>query len=427
MKVKYGFIKALLPLMLALVLFCVACGQATPTTTTSTTTPTATTTATTTPTATVTAPATIKIGGAVPITGSQAGGGAQVKAGYECAVELINKAGGVFVKEYNKKIPFELILRDDQSDATKTTSQMETLYSQDKVIAYLGSFSSALCVASCAIGEKNKTPWLGISFAAMAPHEQGYKYVFAPFPKSPDFIDVFASYSDQADKPTKAALWMRSEDWGTEMMAVWTAAAAKYGFTIVYNKTYAPGTSDFSSLILGAKAAGADMVLGIPIGPEATAMVKQMKQLDYAPKWVCLIRGPDMSTWAGVAEGNYVVEMPAWHSNCKFTGVDAINAWHQAKFGRPADVLVGPAYTCVQILANAIERAGTLNPEDIRTAIAATNMNTVMGKMSFNTKGTGIIESIIITQWQNGKIECIWPATHASAKQVYPFPAWSGR
>jgi branched-chain amino acid transport system substrate-binding protein len=198
MKVKSKFIKTLLPLVLILALFCGACGQET---TTTTTTPPK-------PTATVPAPANIKIGAALASTGSQAGGGAQIKAGYECAVETINKAGGVYVKEFDKKIPLELVLLDDQSDATKTVSQLETLYSVNNVVAYLGSMSSALNVAGCAIGEKNKVPWLGISFAAMAPHKQGYKYVFSPFAKSPDFISVFECIKDLPDncKPKRRLL-----------------------------------------------------------------------------------------------------------------------------------------------------------------------------------------------------------------------------
>jgi branched-chain amino acid transport system substrate-binding protein len=405
MKVKSGFFTALLILVLVLIPTFGACSQTS---------------------AVGPAPATIKIGAAIAITGGQAGGGAQIKAGYECAVEAINKAGGVYVKAYDKKIPLELVVLDDQSDPTKTVSQLEVLYSQD-VVAYLGSMSSALNVAGCAIGEKNKVPWLGISFACMAPHKQGYKYVFSPFAKSPDFINIFECIKDLPDKPTKAALFMRKEDWGTEMLDVFTQAATKYGFTIVYNQDYAPGTTDFSSMIMAAKAAGADMLLGIPIAPEGIAMMKQMKQLDWAPKWVCLIRGPDGATWGNTAECDYVCCMPDWHSNCDWPGVDDINTWYQAKFERPADVLVGPAYACVQILANAIERAGTLDRNAIRDAIASTNMPTVVGQMSFRTDGTGVIETIVVCQWQNGKIQCIWPAQHASAKLVYPFPAWSGR
>jgi branched-chain amino acid transport system substrate-binding protein len=62
------------------------------------------------------------------------------------AVEDINKAGGVEVM--GTKIPLELVIRDDESDPTKTVQQMESLYSDDKVVAYLGGFGSDLHAAA---------------------------------------------------------------------------------------------------------------------------------------------------------------------------------------------------------------------------------------------------------------------------------------
>jgi len=56
------------------------------------------------------APATIKLGAVIALTGAMASGGKDVRAGYEIAIKHINDAGGVFVKEYNKKLPLELII-----------------------------------------------------------------------------------------------------------------------------------------------------------------------------------------------------------------------------------------------------------------------------------------------------------------------------
>ncbi|HSB67974.1 MAG TPA: ABC transporter substrate-binding protein, partial [Candidatus Methylomirabilis sp.] len=77
----------------------------------------------------------IKVGAVVPLTGRYGAGGAQVRAGYEIAVEQLNAAGGVAVG--GKKLPLELVLLDDESDATKTVSRLETLAAQG-VAAYLG-------------------------------------------------------------------------------------------------------------------------------------------------------------------------------------------------------------------------------------------------------------------------------------------------
>ncbi len=76
--------------------------------------------------------------------------------------------------------------------------------------------------------------------------------------------------------------------------------------------------------------------------------------------------------------------------------------------------LPGSAYACIQIYADAIQRAGTLDPKKVRDAIAATNMMTVMGPMTFAPNGRGQGKYLrLMAQWQKGKDELVWPSDQA--------------
>ena len=86
------------------------------------------------------APTSIKLGAAIALTGGFASGGKDVRAGYEIAVKHINEAGGVMVKAYNKKLPLELLIVDDESDSVKTTTRLDKFSSVDNVVAFLGGF-----------------------------------------------------------------------------------------------------------------------------------------------------------------------------------------------------------------------------------------------------------------------------------------------
>ena len=119
----------------------------------------------------------------VPLTGRYAALGGQVKTGYEIAVQQINAAGGVTVG--GKKLQIELTMLDDESDPTKTVARLETLATQG-VVAYLGGAGSDLHAAAASIGDKNKISYLGVAFAFYGIHKQGLRYLFSPFPKSPD-------------------------------------------------------------------------------------------------------------------------------------------------------------------------------------------------------------------------------------------------
>jgi branched-chain amino acid transport system substrate-binding protein len=371
---------------------------------------------------------TIKVGAVVPLTGRYAGGGAQVRAGYEIAVEHINAGGGVTVGR--KKMPLELILLDDESDATKTVSRMETLASQD-VIAYLGGFGSDLHAAAASVAEKNKIPYLGVAFALKKIHEQGFRYLFSPFEKSPeigeDLVRLLGSLPG-GERVKTVAIFQEKTDWGVEMTRAWMEGAKTAGYQVVVQAEYAPGAKDFSEMILKAKSAGADAVFGIPTPPDGMTMVKQMKELNYTPKMSLLIRAADPPIWSKNLgkDGDYVILAPGWHYAFKAPGVKELNEAHQKKYGRPADPIVGPAYACVQILANALTRAGALDREKLRAAIAATDMTTVEGPVKFRPDGTGILQSVFV-QWINGKQELIWPKESATMPVVYPAPPFAKR
>jgi branched-chain amino acid transport system substrate-binding protein len=373
------------------------------------------------------APEFIEIGASIPLTGKFGSLGKQVLVGYNYAIADINAAGGVYVAEYGTKIPLRLTSYDDESDPTKAVSNLEKVFSEQKVVAYLGGAASGMHAATTAIAEKNKVPYLGISFAWWNIHQRGYKYLFSPFPKSPDQArDVFAALNEllPADqRPTSVAVFQEKTDWGNEEGGLFKSMAGPAGYKIVYYAEYAPGTTDYSTLILEAKAAGADMLLAMPTTPDGIAIVKQMAELGWKPKFINFNRAPDAATWgeATSAAGNGMSLFAGWHYGEKFPGVAELNAKHQAEFGRPSDILVGPAYACVQILADAIERAGTLDRDVIRDAIADTDMMTVMGNVSFNADGTGNVLNPLV-QWQNGKMELVWPLDQKTADFIYPIP-----
>jgi branched-chain amino acid transport system substrate-binding protein len=370
----------------------------------------------------------VKVGAVVPLTGRYGAGGAQVRAGYEIAVEQINAAGGVTVA--GKKTPLELVLLDDESDATKTVSRLETLAAQG-VVAYLGGFGSDLHAAAASVAEKNKVPYLGVAFALHKVHQQGFKYLFSPFWKSPDIgqqLPGLLNSIPAADRPRSVAIFQEKTDWGREMAAAWTEAGKASGYQVVLNGEYAPGAKDFSDLILKAKSANADAVFALPTPPDGMTMVKQMKELGYTPKLTLFIRAPDPPIWTKNLgkDGDFVLLAPGWHHAVKAPGVKELNDAHTQKIGRPADPIAGPAYACVQILAAAVTRAGSADREKLREAIAATDMTTVVGPVKFRPDGTGIVQSVFL-QWLNGKQELVWPKESATTPLVYPAPPFAKR
>src|ERR1043166_10080907 len=177
---------------------------------------------------------TIKIGAVVPLTGRYAALGAQVKTGYEIAVQQINAAGGVSVG--GKNLTIELPMLDDESDPTKTVARLETLATQG-VVVYLGGAGSDLHAAAASLADKNKIPYLGVAFAFNGIHKQGLRYLFSPFPKSPDLTKETFVFLDAlipaAQRPRKVALFLERTDWGKEMGSLWESEAKQHSYQVV--------------------------------------------------------------------------------------------------------------------------------------------------------------------------------------------------
>src|SRR5439155_319683 len=137
---------------------------------------------------------------------------------------------GVMVPQYGKRIPLALKLLDDESDATRTVQRMESLFATEGIMAYLGGVGSDLHAAAAPIAEKNKTPYLGVGFALYQIHQQGLKYLFSPFEKSPCIakmnLDLMESLSP---KPTRIAIFAEKTDWGAELSGLWKKEAQARG------------------------------------------------------------------------------------------------------------------------------------------------------------------------------------------------------
>ncbi len=369
------------------------------------------------------APEAIALGAVIPLTGPFAGGGAQVERGYRYAIEAVNAAGGVYVETYGTRLPLRLIVRDDESDPTNTTSFMEELAGEG-ISVYMGGFGSPVHAAGTAVAEKNRIAYLGVATALQALHEQGYRYYFSPFPKSYDIassvFEMLNAVIPEGERPLRVGIFEETTDWGEELGALFEEEAAAHGYEVVLHETYAPGAEDFTDIILRAQAADVQALLSLPTPPDGFSIYKQMGELGWKPPFSMVIRAADVPTWTDLGEvGDGVVMATGWHPALGYEGIEALNQRHIEEEGRPTDPIVGGAFAIVQIIADALERAGTLDREAIRDAIATTDMMTVVGQITFRADGTAPIDNPL-TQRQEGDIVLIWPQTEGAGQLVYP-------
>lgn len=368
------------------------------------------------------APKTIKIGVMISLTGPDFQTGGPAKIGYELAVDEINKAGGVMVKAYGKKIPLELVMLDMETNPEKAIARAEAFNAQGVPVCV----GTTLVGASAEIFEKNKLPVVVSIMTINAIMDKGLKYFFNIGTLNSDIAQaVFDRFSTlpKGTMPTRWAFLKETSDFVTELFAFAKHLAAKKGITVVYEGQYAMMTPDLSALITGAKNAGAEVIFSYPTPPDAITMLKQMAQLGYRPKANIMLRASDDPSWGKLgALGDYAIGSPDWHAAFDYPGVKELNAAVKAKTGQPTNPSVGPAYASIKVVAAAIERAGSLERTAIKDALTKTDMGTVVGHVKFGPKNERMSGIRPVVQWQKGVMELVWPERQKTKPFIYPIP-----
>jgi len=325
--------------------------------------------------------------------------------------QVVNEKGGIYVKEFDKKIPVELKILDDETQALKTIFQLEAL-NEWGAVAYLGGLGCESFEIGTAVAMKNRLAWIGPGCGGWTPHQRHNDFLFSTFHKTPFFSPMVYDMIEQMPKPwpTKVAIFEINQLDCLEAAEYWREGAKEHGFEVVFDEKYAAGISDFSALITGAKAAGAEILCAYPTPPNGPLLVKQMKELDFAPKVCYWVRAPEGAQF-GPSLGelsDYITYPCAWAETLELPGCAELNAKHLEVIGSPSLAITGSAYAAAEVLGDAIERAGTLDRVAIRDAIRVTDMETVAGRIHFAPEGYALDRMLIVLQWMNGKPEIVY-------------------
>lgn len=365
-------------------------------------------------------PKEIVIGGTISVTGRFSTIVGPFKKLAEAWEKQVNDRGGIFVKETNKKLPVRFIIYDDASDQANSQKFYEKLVTDDKVNLLIGPFGSFLSFAASTVAEKYKMPMVMVCASDKRLFERGFKYSVSQL----DYADYEAyAYLEMLKKEGKVKkIAMLSEDTlhSTGVLKASVAKAKEYGFDIVLNETLPADTKDFSALITKIKSLDPDVVFCEGFPSFEIPFMKQAPELGLRPrefynghltKPVIDALGPLANDIAGVAYWVPGLKYPAkddYLEVLKRTGI----TW---------DGFMESAirYFSYQTIQNAIETAGSLDPEKLMDTLRKQKFVSISGPISHKADGSGtIIPSPI--QIQEGKFVSIYPPDVAEGKHLFP-------
>jgi branched-chain amino acid transport system substrate-binding protein len=376
--------------------------------------------------------------------------GKECLAVVEMAVSEINAKGGVKVGSEMRTFKVETI---DIRDAAPGVPVPEALMGIEKLILekkpaalLVGPFRSEALLAAMDILAKYKVPMLGT--IAMTPASEGkikqepdkYKYVFRTCLNAKYLVTYLVGIMSFANKEFGFnKIYIMHQD------VAWARATAdgmvknyfeKTGWTVLGQESYPTGASDFSSGLMKAQSGGAQVILPIFDMPQSGTLVKQWKSMKVPALmagFISPLAGP--GAWktfemkiGGAINCNFELGS-AIASNKVPQSVEFVKAYEK-KYGKPMEAGHGPGPTweSVFILKDAIERAGSLDPDALVAEIKKTDRTGVMGRIKFDEGHQAIFgmepkEAAVacVFQWnEKGERVNVFPESIADAKIRLP-------
>jgi branched-chain amino acid transport system substrate-binding protein len=365
---------------------------------------------------------TVRIGYAIARTGPWAAG-AQVtqEPNYVLWAEQVNAAGGLNVQGKRRKV--ELIGFDDRSETETVVRTFEKLMGSDKVDLILPPWGTGANFAVLPVIQKYGYPMLAPTATGRKLLDLKNPYFFAMLQQPDRMMGALADFLGANGVKTAAVVYV-DELFGLENLGALETALKTKGIEIVEKKSYPLGVKDLSPVLRDFKAKNPDAFLGITYPPDTFLVTGQAREIGFNPKVFYAAVGsafPIYKQRMGEAiEG--VTGLGTWNPRTNAAAKTYFDA-HVAKFQKEPDRWASAhTWAGLQILQQSVETVG-LDRKALREHIASHEFDTIIGKIRFKD-GENVATPGIVSQWQKGEFEVVWPKDRATAPALFPKPAW---
>lgn len=361
--------------------------------------------------------------------------GGSIPKAAQMAADEINAKGGILGR------PLKLVVYDDHESASQAVSAFQRLKGQDKVVAVLGTFLSEVALAlepwSARLHMPFATPVASSDNISEQVHKNydRFKYTFHAY-FTAHFIGESASDSardilvDQLHMKS-AAIMSEDADWTTPLDAAYLEFLPRAGLKVVDHVRFSPDTTDFTPIFDRIEAKKPDVIM---VGMAHVGVVPTVQWAQGrvpTPLYGVNSQASSGAFWKdthGAADGvaDQTIAMP----NSAITPKTIpFSAAYKKRFSvLPANGGY-TSYDMIHIFAEAIERVKSTDPDQMVAGLEKTDHIGTIGRIKFYGREDHFTHAIeygpdlvpgVMLQWQNDKMQTIWPVKFATAKITYP-------
>jgi branched-chain amino acid transport system substrate-binding protein len=364
----------------------------------------------------------LRIGASLSLTGAYAKPGLYGREGYALCQKHLNGGAGVLGR------PIEFVIYDDRSDPQTGVRLYEKLLTEDQVETVLGPYSSAITEAVANVTEKYKKLLLAPLGSAGSIWEKGRRYVIMMVSPAEVYLDGLLDMAARNGLKTVAVIYEDTLFPKTTVRGA-MASARKRGLEIVFMEAYPKAQTDFSGLLTKVRAIRPDVLAAATYFDDVVAITRQMKELDVNVKMFGTTVGGDLPEFykALSRTAEYVYGASQWEPSLSYPGAWEFAAAYEAEFSRIPSYHAAAAYAACMLLAEAINRTGSFEPDRLREYLFQLQTVTAFGAFDVDERGYQRGHRMVTIQWQEGRQVVVWPDEVAGGKIRFPTPPWSQR
>jgi branched-chain amino acid transport system substrate-binding protein len=322
----------------------------------------------------------VKIGVLAPTSGVSRTAGIQAQQGADLAAAMVNGDQGptpLIGTGGLSGAKLTIVKEDTRSDPVAGEAAAAKLAGDDKVAGLVGAFDTEVTRQASERTERLRVPFVNGDSSADFLTERGKDWFFRTGPTDRMFGEAFFSALGRMAGNSRRVAALFSDDQRGNVLADLTLELAREGgFSMTKDDEIAfPARSDPVAAVQRVRARQADAVFVIASTPgDATALTKAFGQARYLPKGIFTF-GPgfvaaDAYGAAGPdAEG--VFAAAAWSREIAGRNLVAkpVMELYEQQFGQPMTQVAAGSFTAVLVLAEAVNRAGSTDPERVRAAL----------------------------------------------------------
>jgi branched-chain amino acid transport system substrate-binding protein len=386
-------------------------------------------------------PKEVVIGAIYPFSGASGQIGVDAQHAFNTAVDIINS-------EHDLDLPLarsaglpglggakvKLVYADHQTDPQKGRAEAERLITQQKACALIGSYQSSVAVTVSAIAERYQTPYLSADNSSPSLHRRGLKFYFRPAAHDEMFstamFDFFDALRKKGEKIETLSLFHEDTIYGTDSANAQTKLAKERGYRIVADIKYRANSPSLTAEVQQLKSANADVLMPSSYTTDGILLVKTMEELGYKPRAIvaqdagfaekALYDAVGDKVHGLITRGSFSLDLAA-----KRPMVGKVNELFKARSGKDLNDYSSRQFMGLILLADAINRAKSIEGEKIRAALAATDLpgeQTIMPwkRVKFDESGQNNDCDPVLLQWTGDTFVTIFPSQAAVAEAKWP-------